>query len=59
MLVINKNERKELIERGVRIGENGISHTVGGGRKKTYYLCASEKNMKLLNSIRNNVSSKK
>lgn len=36
---------------GVPYGENGISHTLGKGKKKTYYLCESEKNMKKYNAL--------
>ena len=45
-LELNKNH-------GVHYGENGISHTVGKGKKRTYYLCESTVNMQKLNKINN------
>lgn len=36
---------------GVPYGENGISHTVGKGRKKTYYLCENARNMQKLQKL--------
>ena len=53
MIKISKEVAQELNSNyGVPYGENGISTTVGKGRKRTYYLCESAKNMKLLNELK-------
>lgn len=36
---------------GVPYGENGISNTVGKGKKKTYYLCESPRNVRFLEKL--------
>lgn len=34
------------------MGSGGISHTISKSKKRTYYLCESEWNMKKLNKYR-------
>ena len=54
MIKISKEVALELNKNhDVRYGENGISHTVGKGKKRTYYLCESAVNMQKLNKINN------
>ena len=54
MIKISKEVALELNKNhDVHYGENGISHTVGKGKKKTYYLCESAINMQKLNKIKN------
>ena len=50
--LLSQKEIKYLVSNGVKFGENGISHTLGNGKKSTYYLTESNKNMKLLRNIR-------
>lgn len=47
ILKITKKEVDFLTKRGVKYGENGISKTVAGGKKATYYLTESVRNMRL------------
>ena len=47
IIKIDKNEMKYLTSKGVRFGEDGISSTVGFGKKKKYYMCESYNNRKL------------
>ena len=52
LIKISKEIAHELNSNyGVPFGENGISHTLGNGRKKTYYLCESDKNMQTLKKL--------
>lgn len=49
LIKISKEIAQELNRNyGVPYGENGISHTLGKSKKKTYYLCESSKNMQKL-----------
>ena len=53
MIKISKEIAKELNSNyGVPYGENGISHTIGKGKKKTYYLCESTWNMQKLQKLK-------
>jgi hypothetical protein len=53
MIKISKEIAQELNSNyGVPYGENGISHTLGKGKKKTHYLCESARNMKLLEKLK-------
>ena len=54
IVLISKDDKNYLVAHGVREGSNGISHTIAKGRKRTYYLCESEWNMKKLNKYRKN-----
>lgn len=47
ILLINKKEKDFLVANGVTFGENGISKTVSGGKRATYYLTESFVNKKL------------
>ena len=52
MIKISQEIAQELNSNyGVLYGADGISHTVGKGKKKTYYLCESPKNMRLLEKL--------
>ena len=51
MIKISKEIAQALNSNGVPYGENGISHTVGKGRKKTYYLCENARNMQKLQKL--------
>ena len=52
MIKISKEIAQKLNSNyGVPYGENGISHTVGSGKKKTYYLCESPRNMNKLQKL--------
>ena len=53
ILKIDRNERDYLVSKGVKFGENGISHTYT--KHKKYYLCMSEKNTKLHNDYQNHI----
>ena len=54
MIKISNDVAKELNSNyGVPYGENGISHTVGKGKKKTHYLCESAKNIQKLKELTN------
>ena len=48
IIKIDKNEMEYLIENGVPMGEDGVSHSVARHRR-TYYMCESYNNMKLHN----------
>lgn len=50
MIQINKKEAMNLNKMGVPFGEGGISHTLS--KRKKYYLCENESNLKLLDKIR-------
>ena len=53
MIKISKEIAKELNSNyGVPYGENGISHTVGKGKKRTYYLCENSRNMQKYNKLK-------
>lgn len=52
MVRITRDERFELEKMGVPMKDDGISSTLGNGKKKTYYLCESDKNMEKLAIIR-------
>lgn len=50
---ISKDEKNYLVNHGVRFGTNGISHTCScHSKRRTYYLCESSYNMKLLKKYR-------
>lgn len=52
MIKISKEIAQKLNSNyGVPYGEGGISHTVGKGRKRTYYLCESVKNIQKLEKL--------
>ena len=52
MIKISKEIAQKLnSDYGVPYGENGISHTLGKRKKKTYYLCESAKNMQKLQKL--------
>ena len=52
MIKISQEIAKQLNSNyGVPYGENGISHTVGKGKKKTYYLCESPRNVRFLEKL--------
>ena len=46
------SEVKALLGKGVKYGENGISHTTSRHSGTTYYLCESKRNMSILREIR-------
>ena len=52
MIRITKQERDWLVKNGVKLGDNGISHTVARHRR-TYYLTESKKNMEIYNRYLN------
>lgn len=54
MIKISKRERFELEKMGVRMGSDGISHTVAKSKKRTYYLTETTSNLFKLNKIRSN-----
>ena len=54
IIQINRNEREALIAAGVKCGEGGISVTTSRHSGKTWYLCESWENKKLLRQIRKN-----
>lgn len=58
ILQINKKEKDYLIKNGVSFGENGISKTVSGGKKATYYLTEAWDNMKLHNKYQKSIIAK-
>lgn len=45
MIKISKEEKEWLVSKGVKFGENGISHTYN--KNKHYYLCENRPNMSL------------
>lgn len=58
IVLISKEEKEYLVSKGVRFGTNGISHTVPKSKARTYYLCESPRNMKLLNAYRKQMIAK-
>ena len=52
IVLISRSEKDYLIAHGVREGSNGISHTIPKGKKRTYYLCESNYNMRKLEEYR-------
>ena len=50
MIRISRNEAMKLNKMGVPFGEGGISHTLS--KRKKYYLCENDHNLKLLDKIR-------
>lgn len=52
LIKISKQEMLYLKSKGVRFGENGITHTTARHRR-TYYVTESKKCMNLLNEYRN------
>ncbi len=52
MIKISKQEMLYLKSKGIRFGENGMTHTTARHRR-TYYVTESKKCMNLLNEYRN------
>ena len=50
MITIDRRQRDYLLKNGFKYGKD-IHHTVGKGKKKTYYATESQKVMACLNKI--------
>ena len=50
MIRINIRQKDYLLENGFKFGKD-LHHTVGAGKKKTYYATESEKVMNCLNKL--------
>ena len=53
IIIISQKEAFYLHEHGVPFGENGIKATSSRHSGKTYRLCTSSRNMKMLKNFRN------
>ena len=53
--LIDYKEVRDLLKRGIKYGEGGISHTRSRHSGVTYYLTESPRNMRILEKYRNSL----
>ena len=53
--LIDYKEVRDLLRRGIKYGEGGISHTTSRHSGVTYYLAETPRNMKILEKYRNSL----